>query len=160
VALLDAPGYNLRAWQPSDGQATLRLAKRSVPVVLQWLRPLKAAEYQPDWLNRLGQRLGDLLAGRRSLRLCTQHEGEVVGSMTVTAALRSGNHKLEMLIHPDHAGSVEPALISRALHVLASAPPKPIGITIFKEPDASLKVLRDYGFEVRRTLLTQRKDFS
>ncbi len=160
VALLDAPGYSLRAWRPSDGRATLRLAKDSVPLVLQWLRPVKVADYQPDWLSRLGRSLGDLLAGRRTLRLCALHDGEVVGLMTVTAALRSGNHRLDMLIHPDHAGCVEPALVSRALHVLASTPPKPIGVTVFKESDATKKVLRDYGFQVQRTLLTQRKDFS
>jgi ribosomal protein S18 acetylase RimI-like enzyme len=159
VALLDAPGYHLRAWQPSDGRATLRLAKDSVPLVLQWLRPVRTADYQPDWLSRLRRSLGDLLAGRRTLRLCALYDGRVVGLMMVIAALRSGEHKLDMLVHPDHAGCVEPALISRALHILSSAPLGPIGITVFKDQDASLKVLREYGFQKRRVLLTQRKDF-
>jgi ribosomal protein S18 acetylase RimI-like enzyme len=160
VALLDAPGYNLRAWQPSDGRATLRLAKGSIPLILQWLRPVKAADYRPDWLSRLGHGVGDLLAGRRTLRLLALHDGDVVGLLKVTMALRSGKHQLDMLVHPDHAGCIEPALISRALHMLASAPPKPIGVTVVKEPDAALNVLRDYGFQLCRTLLTQRRDFA
>jgi ribosomal protein S18 acetylase RimI-like enzyme len=159
VALLDAPGYSLRAWQPSDGRATLRLAKDSVPLVLQWFRPVRAADYKPDWLSRLGRSLSDLMAGRRTMRLCALQDEGVVGLLMVTAAFHSGAHRLEMLVHPDHAGRVEPALISRALHVLASAPPRPIGITVFKDQHAGLNVLRDYGFCERRTLLTQRKDF-
>jgi ribosomal protein S18 acetylase RimI-like enzyme len=160
VALLDAPGYSLRAWQPSDGRAILRLAKNSTPLVLQWLRPVRAADYQPDWLSRLGRNLADLLAGRRTFRLCVLQGDGLAGLMTVTAAFRSGSHRLDMLVHPDHAGRVEAALVSRALHLLASAPPRPVGITVHKEQDAALKVLRDYGFREGRTLLTQRKDFT
>jgi hypothetical protein len=79
--------------------------------------------------------------------------------MAVTAAFRQGEHRLDMLVHPDHIGQVEACLISRALYVLASAPSRPVRITVSKEHTATLRVLRDYGFQEQRTLLTLWKDF-
>jgi hypothetical protein len=80
--------------------------------------------------------------------------------MTVTAVSRKGAHWLALLVHPGHRGKVEAALVSRALYMLASAPPRPVRITANVGDEATLKVLRDYGFKEQRTLLTLRKDFT
>ena len=158
-AILDAPGYGIRAWRPSDGKATHQLAQLVTPSIQQWLRPVKAHDHRPGWLARQGKRVTDLLAGRRAYRLAMFKEDRLVATMAITAALRGGEHRLSLLVHPDHAGQVEPALISRALHALAAIPPRPAVATALKEHAAALQVLRDCGFEERRTLLTMSKNF-
>jgi hypothetical protein len=55
---------------------------------------------------------------------------------------------------------VEAALVSRALHMLAAVPSRPIRMTANVGDDATLKVLGHYGFKEQRTLLTMRKDFT
>lgn len=157
VALLEASGYRLQSWSPADGQAVYELARRITPLALQWIRPLRAQAYRPDWLTRLGQRIADLFASRRVYRLTAYQEQQVVAAMTVAAAFRRGEHCLDLLVHPDHAGRVEAALVSRALYMLAAIPSRPVKITVDKDHTAILQVLRDYGFEEGRTLLTLRK---
>jgi ribosomal protein S18 acetylase RimI-like enzyme len=159
AAAIDARGYTIRPWRASDGQATHQLAQLVIPSIQQWLRPIKAEDHRPGWSARLVGAVGDLLAGRRRYRLAVLKEGRLVASMKVTAALRGGEHRLSLLVHPDHAGQVEPALISRALNALGAIPPRPAVATVLKEHDTALQVLRDHGFKERRTLLTMRRDF-
>lgn len=160
VAVLDAPAYEIRRGHPADGQETYELARQAIPAAQQWIRPVRAQEYKPDWLIRLGRWISDLVAGRRSYRLTARKDTQLVAAMTVTTAGHKGEHSLALLIHPDHQGKVEAALISRALHMLASAPSKPVRITASVGDGATLKVLREYGFKEQRTLLTMRKDFT
>jgi GNAT superfamily N-acetyltransferase len=160
VAFLDAPGYRFRPWKPFDGQAVYDLARHVIPAEPRWIRPPQAKDYRPDWPVRLGQWLSNLMAGRRVYRLLALQEERLVAMMTVTAASRRGHHRLELLVHPNHAGQVEAALISRALHMLAAIPPRPVQTTVYRRHKATLKVLAGYGFKEQRTLLTLRQDFA
>jgi len=158
VAVLDLPGYELRAWKPADGQAGYDLAQQVIPPTQQWLRPLRARDYQPDWLTRLGQWMSDRLAGRRAYRMAALKEDRLAATMVVTVAFGQGEHRLALLVHPRHVGQVEAALVSRALHLLAAAPSRPVMTTVDMAHDALVKVLRDYGFKEQRTLLNLRKN--
>lgn len=158
VALLDAPGYRLRPWQPADGQAVCELAQQVTPLVRQWMRPIRDSEYYLNWWTRLGQAIANLLAGRRVYRLVALREGQPVAVMAVTAAFRRGSHHLALLVDPAHAGQVESALVSRALHMLTVLPSGPVEATVDMDHTAALKILRDYGFQERRTLLTLSKN--
>jgi ribosomal protein S18 acetylase RimI-like enzyme len=158
VAFLDAPGYHLRRWSPADGQAALRLVRLATPEAVQWLRPIAAEEYRSDWWKQLGQRVAGLTSGRRTYRLVALRDDRLVALMTLTVAYRRGGHRLALAVHPDHAGKIEAALVSRAYHVLDVAPPGPVTAIVDKDHAAALKVLRDYGFKEQRTLLTMAKD--
>jgi hypothetical protein len=79
--------------------------------------------------------------------------------MVVTAVNLGDAHRLVLLVHPNHRGNVEAAIVSRALYMLASAPQRPVKIAASVEAESTLKALRDYGFKEQRTLLTLRKDF-
>jgi ribosomal protein S18 acetylase RimI-like enzyme len=160
VARLDAPGYGIRRWTPADGQAVYELARHTIPATQQWIRPVRTEEYRLDWLLRLAQWISDLAAGRRSYRLTALAGDRLVAMMTVTATTHAGAHRLSLLVHPGHEGQVEAALLSRALYMLAAAPPWPVKITVSAEDEATLKVLREYGFREQRTLLTLRHDFT
>jgi ribosomal protein S18 acetylase RimI-like enzyme len=159
VAFLDAPGYEIRRWSPADGQAVLELARHAIPDTQQWIRPVRAEEYRLDWLLRLGRWISDLASGRRSYRLTALKDGKLVATMVVTAVNRGDAHRLVLLVHPNHRGNVEAAIVSRALYMLASAPQRPVKIAASVEAESTLKALRDYGFKEQRTLLTLRKDF-
>ena len=159
VAVLDSPGYHVRPWRPADGPASLELARLVTPQVWQWLRPLRPEQYAAHRLADWRRRLTDRLGGRRVYRLAALHEEQLVALLTVTVALRRGEHRLALLVHPDHAGRLEAALVSRALHTLAAAPRKAVRAAVNREEKSLLAVLRDYGFQARRTLLTMSQDF-
>jgi ribosomal protein S18 acetylase RimI-like enzyme len=160
AAFSKAPGYHLRPWQPADGQAAYELARLVTPSVQEWLRPLRADEYRLRWWTRLEQWLADRLAGRQIYRLTALREDRLVAMMTLTVAFRRGDHYLSLLVHPDHAGQVEATLVSRALYMLAAIPSRPVRATVNKDHTATLKVMQQYGFEEKRTLLTLRRDWS
>jgi GNAT superfamily N-acetyltransferase len=159
VSIQDAPGYRLRPWRPADGQAAYDLARRVTPPAQRWIRPLRAGDYRPDWLQRLGRWISDLVAGRTEYRLAVLQGDQLVAMMAVTVASRRGHHKLALLVDPGHVGQVEAALISRALHRFTRVPSRPVKIKIDPDRQGTMHVLRDYGFKEQRTLLTMRKDF-
>ncbi len=158
VALLTPPAHRIRAWRPADGEAVYRLARRATPEVQQWLRPLRRETYSPGWGSRLGEWLGGLLGGRRTYRLLALAGDEPVGLLQVSASFRQREHRLSLLVDPDHDGQVEAALTSRGLHMLAGLPPQPVTTTLFVGQDGALKVLRGYGFRKERTLLTLKRE--
>jgi len=174
VAVLEAVGYTVRPWKAVDGQAAYELARLVTPTSQQWLRPLKAKAYEAGWWARLEGWFADLLASQRTYRLValrsppsttgraaagTVREQRLIAVMTVTAAFRRGEHLLSLLVHPDHTGKVEAALLSRALHMLATAPPRPVRATVVTGHDSTLRALGEYGFKERGTLLTLSKHF-
>jgi GNAT superfamily N-acetyltransferase len=160
VAVLDAAGYEVRAWRGADGPAAYQLAQEVIPEVLQWLKPLKADDYRPGWWLRLAQGLSDLMAGRRVYRLVALREERLVGLVTIAAAFRRGEHQLAILADPDQIERIVPPLVSRALHMLDGIPPRPVRITLDDGQVAALQVLQGYGFREQRTLLTWKKEFS
>lgn len=158
VAFLEAPGYHFRHWTAADGPAAHELARLVIPQALQWIRPLRAEEYRLDWMIRAVHWVSDLLAGRRVYRLVALKEGRLVALMTVTAVFRRGEHQLALLVHPNHSGQVEAALVSRALHMLEAVPARPVKATVNKDDEACLRVLNGYGFSEVRTLLTMEQE--
>jgi GNAT superfamily N-acetyltransferase len=158
VAFLEAPGYHLRHWKAADGPAAYELARHVIPQVLQWIRPLRLDEYRLDWLTRSVRWISALLAGQRVYRLVALKEERLVALMTVTAVFRRGEHQIALLVHPNHLGQVEAALVSRALHMLAAIPSRPVRVTVNKDDEDCLRVLKDYGFSEVRTLLTMEQD--
>jgi ribosomal protein S18 acetylase RimI-like enzyme len=158
VATLNPGGCRIRAWRPSDGEAVYDLARRATPEAQQWLRPLRRETFAPGWGHRLQVWLGGFLAGRRTYRLLALDGDRPAGLLQVSASFRGRDHRLSLLVDPDHAGQVEGALASRGLHMLAALPPQPVHTTLFVEQDAALKVLRGYGFQEARTLLTLKKE--
>jgi ribosomal protein S18 acetylase RimI-like enzyme len=159
VRVLDAPDYRFRRWQPRDGKVVYKLVHLVTPPVQQWLRPLKAEDYRPGWWLRAARWLGDQLASRHEYRLSVFRRDRLIGLMTVSATFKQGEHHLVMLVHPDHRGQVERALVSRALHMLGAMPPRPVVATVDKGHTAALEALHNHCFEDQRTLLTLRKDF-
>ena len=149
-----ATGYDHRAWRPEDGSSAYELAGLATRSVLQWLTPVRRGEYCPGWWKRLEQRLGNVVTGRRTYRLVVQRHKELVAMLTIAATPQKDASRLRLLVHPDHAGQVEEAIIDRGLRWLASTPSKPIVTEVDVRHRHALDVLRRHGFEEQRTLLT------
>ncbi len=154
VAVLDARGYHFRPWKPGDGPATQSLAHEARAQPLQWLRPIAASAYDLPWGVRLGERWRALLGGQQTYRLVALHGERLVALLTLRVASRSGHHHLEVLVLPDHRGPLEAALVSRGLHTLSTAAPRPVETTVDKDHKALVETLQGYGFKVQSTLLT------
>jgi GNAT superfamily N-acetyltransferase len=159
VALLDAPGYQLRPWSRADGRAAYELARWAMPRELQWLRPLQASDYAVNSWGRLGQWLSATMTGRRVYRLAALQEDRLAAILMVVANFRHGEHRLALLVDPEHAGKVEASLVSRALHMLAAIPSRPVRAVADPAQTALHDTLQQYGFREQRTLLTLHKDF-
>jgi len=159
VAIADSPGYKVRRWRPADGKAAYELAWQVTPPVQHWLAPVRRSVYQPGWWDRVYRGLTEMAAGRRTVRLVALERERLVATMALTAAFRSGEHQIQLLVDPDHAEKAAPALLSRGLKFLTAAPRAPIRTTVVTDQETLLALLRDYGFEEQRTLLTLRKDF-
>jgi GNAT superfamily N-acetyltransferase len=155
----EVPGYEIRAWRPADGPAVYDLAHAVTPPELRWLKPVRADQYRLDWWRRQGELLANLLAGRRVYRFSVYRADRLVAMMRVTAVSRPQEHKLQLVIHPGHAGEVTAALVSRALHGLAAMPSRPVSVEVYKDQTAVLQTLSDYGFQEQNTLLTMRRAF-
>jgi len=156
VEAVDAPGYELRPYQPSSagGRAAYDLANLAVPTAQQWLKPVRVTEYEPDWGTHVGGWLADLVAGRRSCRLMAFRDTEPAALLSIEASLRRQAHSLKLLIHPKHRGQLEPMLVSRALSMLAGLPGKGVQATVFTDHSGAIQALGQYGFREKRTLLT------
>ena len=159
TAMVNAPGYRVRQWRHSDGEQAYDLARRITPPVERWLRPLRLDDYRPSWLTRLDRQLRDLLAGRRLYQISMLKDKALVAVLSATASFRSGYHRLDLLVDPEHAGLVTDPLVSRGLHLLSAAPPAPVRATVNRSHESILDTLSDFGFREVRTLLTLRKDF-
>jgi ribosomal protein S18 acetylase RimI-like enzyme len=159
VALQAAPGYTIRAWRPSDGPAGYELARQVLPAALQWMEPPRAEQYRPDAWQRLAQRARDALAGRRTHRLVAWQGERLAALLTVRSAGREPAHRVQLLVARAHWGSVEQALVSRALGLLAALPPRPVWASVDKEHRAARDALHRLGFEERQTLLIMKVDF-
>lgn len=158
VALLAPTGCDIRAWRPADGEAVYHLARRATPEVQQWLKPVRRETFAPGLGSRLGEWLSKLWHGRGIYRLVALEGGGPVGFMQVTASFRQEDHRLTLLVDPDHTGQVAGPLASRGLHMLAALPARPVRTTLFVGQVEALKLFRGYGFQEERTLLTLKKE--
>jgi ribosomal protein S18 acetylase RimI-like enzyme len=160
VAVLNAPGYQVRPWRSSDGPATHDLARKLTPSPLQWLMPTGADKYRQSPWARTWHWFSNLLTAKRKYRLVALHQDRLAAFLSVTATFRSGSHEVALLVDPDCDDSIKTALVSRALHLLAAAPPRPVRAVVNQEAVSTLSVLQAYGFRERRTLLTLTKDLA
>ncbi len=159
AAVVQGVDYQVQAYKPSDGGKLYEMARGAVPLEQQWIRPLQQQDYAPDALSRLVRRTGELFASQKTYRLVASSGPLPVAYAAVTASFGRRPHQIKLLVRPEHAGRVETSLLSRALHMLAAAPVRPVQATLYTNDLAALKVLRSYGFKERRALLTMRRDF-
>lgn len=150
----DAAGYDFREWRTEDGPQAYELAGLATPSVLQWLAPIQRGEYCPSWWKNLQRRLGSAITGRRLQRLVGLKQDRLVVMLTIAATSHKDAIRLSLLVHPEHTGQIEEAVIGRGMRLLPPAPSKPILAEVDVRNQHALDVLLRYGFREQRTLLT------
>jgi hypothetical protein len=112
-----------------------------------------------SWWQRAAAAAGGWMTGRHTSRqVATRHQSLVAMAAANAPPHGADLHRLTLLVHPDHRGQVEEALISRALAGLDGAKAGAIRTTVDQDDETSLRGLRARGFVEERTLLTlQRK---
>jgi ribosomal protein S18 acetylase RimI-like enzyme len=153
-----ASGYTVRPWRRSDGGPGLDLARQVTPEPVQWLAPVRQAEYRPDALSSAAKRLSDRIAGRRVHRIVAWKGDRLAGLLTLLATGRGPSHTLRLLVNPDDRGKVEAALVGEALGLLADLPVRRVWATVYEDHGEAVEVLRRVGFEEQRRLQVMTKD--
>lgn len=163
VAVVERVGYQVRPLEAGDGPKLHDLARRTVHLEQQWIRPIQQQDYATDGLSRFLAHTDDLLARRKSHRLvalATGPQGPIpVALASLRVSLGPGAHQLKLLVQPEHSGRVATPLLSRALQLLTTAPERPVQATLYSNDMAAWNELESYGFKERRTLLTMRREF-
>jgi ribosomal protein S18 acetylase RimI-like enzyme len=160
VAWQPVPGVRLRRWDAKTGRLATALAREAVPAPQQWLRPVRRKDYEYGWLERLADGVRALLTGRRTLRLAAwkdapDGDARLVAVMQLALNVRSGEHQAQVMIHPDERGQgLEGMLVGHLLEVLSDLPRGGLAVTYGAELEKLSKLLADWGFVERHTLLT------
>jgi ribosomal protein S18 acetylase RimI-like enzyme len=154
VAVVPAPGFPMRPWSPKEGRKVYELARAVVPAKAQWLTPLREERFSLSLEKRLAEGL-NRLTRRQDVHRWAIEEGErFVATLTVQAMgpLSTGSHRLEMMVHPDHRGLLEEALVTRALSALGPYPQRGVEAEVPADHEEAIQALKRYGFVEGKTL--------
>jgi ribosomal protein S18 acetylase RimI-like enzyme len=160
VAWHPTPGVYVRRWDARTGRLARALARQAVPMPQQWLRPVRQRTYEYGWVQRIGDWLGGLLTGARTLRLAAWRDGKdgeprLRAIMQLRLNLRGGEHQAEVMIHPDEQDQgLDEMLVGHVLEVLSDLPESGLTVRYQAEQNRLQDRLASWGFVEQRTLLT------
>jgi len=143
----------LRKLKPDDWRATYELALAAVPDEVRRVIPVRLNQYQRTrrqyLMDRILERVRD---GRETHCLGLFVGDELAAYVRIYAKLRSGQHRLTILVHPDALGEYERVLTETALSVLSSFPSRPVFTTVSARNPALIEELKRGGFRALRLL--------
>jgi ribosomal protein S18 acetylase RimI-like enzyme len=156
--LLQMPRLWLRP--PEAWKAELELAELVRPNRLGgmgWLRPTNPRLFRPGWLwTLLNSFVGSSTESYVVYRDESQRSG-IIGAVRLMSSFGSAD-RLDLLVHPFHAGKLEEPLLNYILRRLDGRRQH----TVIEHPaddQATAVILANYAFEARQTLVNMRLDF-
>ncbi len=149
-------GYGLRKRSYSEWRKEYALALDATSKEAQWLMPVRAGHFMVGLDQRLSRRLSNLMAGRKEYRLAVEEGDRFIATLTVLASRWRGEHKLKLMVHPDHRGQLEEMLIAEALGILGSYPERGVVVNHPAEHREAIEALQRRGFTEERTLAQMR----
>jgi ribosomal protein S18 acetylase RimI-like enzyme len=146
------PELPLRPQRADDARALYDLARAATPGKAQEVKPIPLSRYQGGFDDRLSAWLGRLLG--RSVRSAWVLEGtpSIAALLQTTARYHRDAHQLEILVHPDHRGSVEHALLEKGFHELGRFCPLDVKALASEDHRQALRAFEEAGFETVRAL--------
>lgn len=142
----------LRAWGARDIDQVLALAQAVTPQTYQDLLPLRRVDFIPEDPAGLESRLAAWLRGSRLYRLAVPDGDRFAATLQMRARLRGGFHHLELAVHPDWRGQLEPALINYALRTLLGHAPRSVIAEVRATDTDAITALHDAGFRTSYVL--------
>lgn len=140
-------GYDVRPSLGREWRDRYGLAQAVMPEGLTWNQPLRSSDFRPA----LTERASRFLTGQsREEWVVRRGDRTLIGGLTILTN-DGGADTLTLLVHPEHRGSLERALLIRALRRLGRRPwparfEYPAGLP------ASEAVFAELGFRAHRTL--------
>ncbi len=134
------------------------LASRQLNENAQWWRSVRRSEFQITIEQQIGEWFSRVIGRRKVYRRCIQTTPRFDAAVVLTAQRWDGKHKLQLWVHPNQYGQHEDALIRWALTTLQEHPALPVELTLSTDHEAAMDAAKRHGFQVKRTLLTMRRE--
>jgi ribosomal protein S18 acetylase RimI-like enzyme len=144
--------YGVRMVRPDEWRKVYRLAQESFSPGAKEIAPVKERDYRHNFVQRVMSSLGDLLRGRFVFRWAAARAEQFCGVVTLRTGGVLLRHSLTMMVHPDHRGGPEEALLTTALSKLRTYPTRPVMANIQPSYEQVLDTFRRYGFVEEETL--------
>jgi len=144
--------YEIRMARPDEWTKLYELAQESFSSGAKEIAPVKEEDYHLNFVQRVMSSLGDLLRGRMVLRWVAKRGDQFCGLVTLRTGAVLLPHSLTMMVHPDHRGEAEEALLTTALSALRTYPTRPVLAKIQPSHQRVLDTFRQYGFVEEETL--------
>ena len=108
--------------------------------------------------RQIGEWFSRIIGRRKVYRRCIQTTPRFDAAVELTAQRWRDKHRLQLWVRPDRYGQYEDALIRWAMTTLGDYPALPIELTLPTDHEAALDAAKRHGFQVKRTLLTMRRE--
>ncbi len=142
----------IRGVKRQEWRELYQLAEDAFSAEAKEIVPVREDDYRLNFAQRLMTSIGDLLKGQRVYRLAAQRDDRFLAVLTLRTGGTLASHSLAMMVHPDHRGEVEEALLTEALSTLDAYPSRRLLATIHPSYEEVLDVFRRYGFVEEQTL--------
>ncbi len=144
--------YAIRAVKPEEWRRMYQLTEDAFSAQAKKITPVREEDYRRNFAQRLMASIGDLLKGQRVYRWAAERDDRFLAVLTLRAGGIFYSHSLAMMVHPDHRGKVEEALLTRALSTLNAYPLRPVLATIQPSHEGVVNMFGRYRFAEEETL--------
>lgn len=148
---------NLHTFAAGDWQPLYELANHQLGTQAQWWRPVRRSDFDLPFEDRIGEWFQRLLGQATVYRRAIQVSPRFESALILRAQRWESPHLMQLWTRPEHYGIHDATLIRWALATLQDYPRWPIEISLNTKQQPAIDLLREYGFRIRRTLLTLRK---
>ncbi len=144
--------YEWHALRYANWPEEYELALDATPQEKQRVHPIRARHYRQDINERLERWLDDLLHLRENRRWAIMYRQKLVATLSVIAQRLSEPHRLKLIVHPEHRGHLERAMVSKALLTLHDYPAREMYCRVNTAHSEAMDALAMAGFVKVRTL--------
>ncbi len=145
------PEPRLRPRRTDDSHGLHELARATTSKVTQEVKPVRLYQYLGRPTNRLAAWLSRLLGlGVRS-DWVLEDAASIVAVLQITERYHRDAHRIDIMVHPQHRGIVERALLDRGLYELRGVPLN-LRASVSESHPQAVQAFQEIGFETVRVL--------
>ncbi len=156
MEILSLPrGISLRPsnFNAEDTRLAYNLASAATPLSTQKEWPLRQSRFQVGSGERLNNFFRQLIGYGPSAYWVVEDGQRFVSTLNVHPGSFGQNHRIKLVVHPDWRGTLEQALISRALHYLYLWRKKAVTLKHPIDHVEAIETYKEFGFQQDRVLL-------
>lgn len=147
----------------AQGEALYRLVRAAEGAGRRWLYGIRRSQYVTSAEQQFGRSLESLFTGEAEYRWGYPWEGDsrelqAAAILKHTRLWNRGPHRLQLWVHPNARGQVEPALAQDVVRILSGKASRPTYVALPDCEQAAIDALMDVGFAKVRTLKLMRRD--